>query len=88
MRMTVHDEVCGDVPDQEAADRVAKILNEQAIDTRIPILWDVEMAANWAGDKGDGSPRKPKEKEHDRIAEIRETTGKGLNPITGTNDPW
>jgi len=47
MRFTVHDEVDGDVPDQEAARRVAEILNRQSIELRVPILWDVKTGANW-----------------------------------------
>lgn len=48
MRMTVHDEVCGDVPDIEAAARVTEILNRQSFDLRVPILWDAKTGANWA----------------------------------------
>jgi DNA polymerase-1 len=47
MRMTVHDEVCGDVPDQASADKVAEILNRQSIPMRVPILWDTNVGANW-----------------------------------------
>lgn len=48
MRMTVHDEVCGDVPNEEAANKVAHILNYQSVDTRVPILWDTGVGPNWA----------------------------------------
>jgi DNA polymerase I-like protein with 3'-5' exonuclease and polymerase domains len=49
MRMTVHDEVCGDVHDQEAAALVKELLNEQAFpEMQVPILWDVKTGPNWA----------------------------------------
>jgi DNA polymerase-1 len=49
MRMTVHDEVCGDIPDHDAAVRVREILNQQSYpELRVPILWDVKMGPNWA----------------------------------------
>lgn len=48
MRGTVHDEVFGDVPDEEAASKVDKILNRQSFDLRVPILWETKTGANWA----------------------------------------
>jgi DNA polymerase-1 len=49
MRFTVHDEVDGDIPDQESAERVEEILNEPAFkNLRVPILWDVGIGNNWA----------------------------------------
>lgn len=47
MRFTVHDEVDGDVPDQEAADKVTEILNRQSVPLRVPILWDAGTGRNW-----------------------------------------
>ena len=47
MRFTVHDEVDGDVPDREHAERVKAILNEQSFDLRVPILWDISVGDNW-----------------------------------------
>lgn len=47
MRMTVHDEVCGDSPDQKCTEMVTKILNEQSFDTKVPILWDVNTGSSW-----------------------------------------
>ena len=48
LRFTVHDEVCGDVPDLEAALKVQKILNHQSFpELKVPILWDVKTGANW-----------------------------------------
>lgn len=48
MRMTIHDEVCGDVVDVEAAQRVSTLLNTQSYKLRVPILWEVGTGANWA----------------------------------------
>jgi len=48
MRMTIHDEICGDVPDKDAAERVSKLLNEQTSGLEVPILWEVGTGANWA----------------------------------------
>ncbi len=47
MRFTVHDEVNGDIPDQEAAEKVRGILNHQSFKLRVPILWDLKIGANW-----------------------------------------
>lgn len=47
MRFTVHDEVNGDVPDQESARMVGEILNRQTIELRVPILWKVGTGRNW-----------------------------------------
>lgn len=48
LRMTVHDEVTGDVPDAEAARRVADVLDRQTIPFRVPILWDSATGRNWS----------------------------------------
>jgi DNA polymerase-1 len=40
LRFTVHDEVCGDVPDEEAGRKVHNVLQGQALDFRVPILWE------------------------------------------------
>lgn len=47
LRLTVHDEVCGDVPDKEAAMRVSEVLNRQLLPTRVPLLWTVGIGPNW-----------------------------------------
>lgn len=48
MRFTVHDEVDGDIPDQEHAEKVRKILDTQSFPKlKVPILWDVGTGANW-----------------------------------------
>lgn len=49
MRMTVHDEVCGDAPNAESAAMVGEILNRQSFALKVPILWEVKTGANWAG---------------------------------------
>jgi DNA polymerase-1 len=48
MRMTVHDSVTGDAPDQKCVEMVKQVLDEQAIPLRVPILWDVKTGENWA----------------------------------------
>jgi DNA polymerase-1 len=48
LRMTVHDEAVGDVPDEEAARAVGEVLQRQAVELRVPILWDVATGQNWA----------------------------------------
>jgi len=48
MRMTVHDEVCGDVPDAESARMVDEILNRQSFELMVPILWDTKTGSSWA----------------------------------------
>jgi DNA polymerase I-like protein with 3'-5' exonuclease and polymerase domains len=55
MRMTVHDEVVGDVPDIEAARLVEEQLNRQSYELRVPILWDVNVGPNWAKMEGIGA---------------------------------
>lgn len=48
LRIPVHDEIDGDVADQESAKRVMTILNFQTFPLRIPILWGGGLGANWA----------------------------------------
>ena len=48
MRFTVHDELCGDCPDRKCYEMVRSILNEQAIELKVPILWDVTLGKSWA----------------------------------------
>lgn len=48
LRYTVHDEVDGDIPDQEHAKKVGEILDRQSFPSlRVPILWGVETGQNW-----------------------------------------
>jgi len=51
MRMTVHDEVTGDVPDVAAAKKIEDLLNVQSIETTVPILWAAGTGKNWADAK-------------------------------------
>lgn len=52
MRMTVHDEVVGDCPDDRCREQVSEILNAQTtIKGDVPILWDVQVGPNWAEGK-------------------------------------
>lgn len=49
MRMTVHDEVCGDVPDEESARLVSEVLNRQSFpELKVPILWTGKTGRHWA----------------------------------------
>jgi DNA polymerase I-like protein with 3'-5' exonuclease and polymerase domains/SAM-dependent methyltransferase len=48
MRMTIHDEICGDVPDVETANKISALLNEQSFDLAVPILWEVGTGKSWA----------------------------------------
>jgi DNA polymerase I-like protein with 3'-5' exonuclease and polymerase domains len=47
LRMTVHDEVVGDVPDKEHAALVSAQLDAQTTPTTVPILWGGKTGANW-----------------------------------------
>jgi DNA polymerase-1 len=44
---TVHDETDGQVPDVESARKVDEILQEQELELRVPILWDVGIGESW-----------------------------------------
>lgn len=49
MRMTVHDEITGDVPDESSAAKVQEILNRQSFPSlRVPILWAGKTGETWA----------------------------------------
>jgi DNA polymerase I-like protein with 3'-5' exonuclease and polymerase domains len=48
LRFTVHDEVCGDVPDAEVAERAHQLLSRQSLDLRVPLLWESAHGATWA----------------------------------------
>jgi DNA polymerase I-like protein with 3'-5' exonuclease and polymerase domains len=48
MRMTIHDEVTGDVPAPECADRIREVLNVQSLPLEVPILWSTGTGQNWA----------------------------------------
>lgn len=47
MRLTVHDEVDGDIPHEESRRKVEEVLNSQSIPLRIPILWGIDVGDNW-----------------------------------------
>lgn len=48
MYFVVHDEMDGDVPDEEAGRKVAEVLDRQTTDLLVPILWDTHTGKNWA----------------------------------------
>lgn len=49
MRITVHDEVVGDVPDEASARRCLELLNDQSFpQLKVPILWVCTIGKNWA----------------------------------------
>jgi DNA polymerase I len=47
LRATIHDEIIGDVPDVESAQKVAQILNQQSLQLKVPILWETETGTSW-----------------------------------------
>lgn len=47
LRFTVHDEINGDCPDKEAAEKVNKILNSQSFDLPLDILWETNIGESW-----------------------------------------
>jgi DNA polymerase-1 len=51
MRMTVHDEVTGDVADDVAAAKIDALLNTQRTQLRVPILWETGTGQTWADAK-------------------------------------
>lgn len=57
MRLTNHDELGGDVPDEESADRLTEVLNRQTTPLRIPILWEVGTGPNWMAAKDQGKKK-------------------------------
>jgi DNA polymerase I-like protein with 3'-5' exonuclease and polymerase domains len=50
IRMSVHDELVGDVPDLEAAYKLDAILNHQTFPefNRVPILWESGIGPSWS----------------------------------------
>jgi DNA polymerase I-like protein with 3'-5' exonuclease and polymerase domains len=48
LRLTVHDAVGGDAQTPETLSLVSDLLNEQAMDLKVKILWSVQTGANWA----------------------------------------
>jgi DNA polymerase I-like protein with 3'-5' exonuclease and polymerase domains len=52
LRITNHDEIVGDILDDEGADKVDKILNRQSFpQLRIPLTWATGVGPNWAETK-------------------------------------
>ena len=47
LRFVVHDEFDGDVPNRECAEEVSRVLNEQILPMRVPLLWTVKTGPNW-----------------------------------------
>ncbi len=49
MRLTVHDEIVGDIdPDPKYKQLVQELLDTQSVPTSVKILWDAGTGANWA----------------------------------------
>jgi DNA polymerase I-like protein with 3'-5' exonuclease and polymerase domains len=48
MRMTVHDEVDGDLEDPGKAVTLKELLDAPILDIRVPLTWDVQVGPNWA----------------------------------------
>lgn len=54
LRMQVHDEFDGDVPDGESAKRVGEVLNAQSFPSmKVPILWGVKYTESWGACSAD-----------------------------------
>lgn len=51
LRLTVHDEVVGDLADTRTVGDVKRVLNKQYFNLKVPILWDAKTGANWAACK-------------------------------------
>ncbi len=49
MRITVHDELDGDIPDPSCAGRIKELLEEPIpeLGIRVPLLWDASVGENW-----------------------------------------
>lgn len=49
LRITNHDEVVGDIPDEEHAKKVDYLVNQQEFpELRVPLTWSTSIGANWA----------------------------------------
>lgn len=49
LRITNHDEIVGDIPDEEYAKKVDTLLNRQAFSKlRVPLTWSTGIGKNWA----------------------------------------
>jgi DNA polymerase I-like protein with 3'-5' exonuclease and polymerase domains len=48
LRMTVHDELVCDVPDEDAARKLGQLLDQQSVNLRVPILWSTKWGKTWA----------------------------------------
>jgi hypothetical protein len=64
MRLTVHDEFDGDVPDLEQARVIAELLNQQSFKLRVPILWETSVGTNWDEQVDVRNLKKSRTKEH------------------------
>lgn len=47
-RFTVHDELNGDLQGDNLLPQMAEFLNEQRLESKVPILWDSHCGASWA----------------------------------------
>jgi DNA polymerase-1 len=56
LRLTVHDELCGDVESEEQAQMIDQVLNQQALPFKVPILWEGSTGDNWYSAKSDAKP--------------------------------
>jgi DNA polymerase-1 len=48
MRLSVHDEIDGDLANPEKKNKMQELLNEQSIQFKVPLTWDIETGENWA----------------------------------------
>ena len=48
LRQVVHDEFDGDcLPDEQTKQRLLDFLNQQRVDTKVPIIWNLETGTTW-----------------------------------------
>lgn len=47
MRLTVHDELVGDIP-AENLPALSRVMDEQDVPLRVPIIWDTKSGRNWS----------------------------------------
>ena len=70
MRVTVHDEVSGDTPNDECTRMVDQILNRQSFpQIKVPLLWETGVGENWA------SCQEISEMQFDRIQQVQKELG-------------
>ncbi len=55
LRLTVHDELVGDIASREDGRKILEILNRQSFKLKVPILWGMNIGDNWKVCSEEGS---------------------------------